>query len=177
MRSLILVGGLLMSAGIAQAQAPGSALDLIASGRMQMDDPLAQPYAICLTGEGQAEPVTAAFAALGFSAETDGEKGVSYLTRPGAPYYVELYMDRAICVVASEEIPMDEALYTILTLAGTAGLEINYDADCPTLRIGSAIATLSSTGQDPICEPGDEDEDDIETSKLRVEFPDRLRAE
>ena len=144
------------------ARADAGLLGMVARGAVLADNPLARPYALCLLGEGEAEPVIAALREDGFDVETDAEMGVTFMTSARYDYSVSLYMGGLICDVSTERTGTEGALGTLMVLAGLVGWS-QEEGECTRLRLAGALAEVTSTGNDPVCF-------DDATSKLRFAF-------
>jgi hypothetical protein len=123
--------------------------------------------AACVLGGGVVEATAALFTETGWTREDDTEMGLIYLSGPQGDLGATVALDGSFCEVASEAIGTETArAYLVATLAA-AGASQDLGTDpfgCTThLAAPGVTGTVTSTGQDPVCE-------DAGTSAVRVTF-------
>jgi hypothetical protein len=111
--------------------------------------------AACILGAGDAEATATLFTNAGWSRVDETEMGIVTLSPPAGDVAVTLYEEGRICEVASEIWGFATAIGSLQILSGIAGLsmDIDYDQECTAIRLTDTVtATVTSTGQDPVCE-------------------------
>ncbi len=113
----------------------------------------------CLLGQGKADTTAAELANYGWTATADAEMGVTDLMPAAGATSGVVTNDVGYCRIESSAIGTGDAemAFDLFMMGGNSGIEVTEDgtdADgCmqKTLSNG-AVATLSSGGQDPVCE-------------------------
>lgn len=113
--------------------------------------------AACLLGLGDVEAIAAPFVKYGWDRQDDSEMGVTSIVPPsGDMVYVMIYDEGRICDVSSEVLGTDTALSAVQILSCVGGLSLNSieRADgCISMALTpTASVTVTSSGQDPVCQ-------------------------
>lgn len=112
-------------------------------------------YAACMLGAGDLEATAGIFTDAGWAREDDPEMGLTSLAPPGAEPAILMASDGSFCDVATETLGTDTALSTLQILSGVAGVapeSVDVPTGCLAFRLGSTLAEISSTGNDPVCQ-------------------------
>jgi hypothetical protein len=110
--------------------------------------------AACILGAGDAEVTATYFTNAGWSRSDETDMGIVTLSPPAGDAIVTLYEGGRICEVASEVWGFATAMGSLQILSSMAalGTDFDYDQECTTILLTDTVtATITSTGQDPIC--------------------------
>ncbi len=153
LRALLLSVTLVSPAFAQDAQTLGALLPQLSA---EGDSVLQGAYAACILGGGDVDATAGYFTQAGWTRTDDSEMGITELAGVNGGAYVTLYDDGRICSVTSEVLGTPIAEATLATAIALAGWPISptegEDGCAAFLMPEIGIATLTSSGQDPVCQ-------------------------
>lgn len=107
--------------------------------------------AILACADGAADPtvIDTAFSAAGWTA-TEGE-GDGTASWESGDMWVLYWTDPGFCMIADETISTAEMEETLMGLTDTPPTKGTDEDGCATYDLGTVTATLTSSGNDPVC--------------------------
>lgn len=123
--------------------------------QLKSDSVLQGAYAACILGGGSVDTAVALFTDAGWTRTDEPEMGITELRSARTEVIVTLYDEGRICSVVSEEMGTERAggaLIPTIALADWQVVSADSADGCDAYDLGGiAIASVTSSGQDPVC--------------------------